>query len=67
MAKPKPFAFVLMPFGKEFDGGGHGIDIRMESMGCVGIFIDASYNWIEDSDSHHDDVTLVRAGFKIPF
>ncbi len=46
---------------------GGGIDIRLEAMGCVGIFVDASYNWIGNSDSEHDDATLIRAGFKIPF
>lgn len=42
---------------------GAGLDIRLDSMGCVGIFVDATYNWVEDDRNF----TLVRAGVKIPF
>lgn len=42
---------------------GAGLDIRLDSMGCVGIFVDAAYNWVEDDRNF----TLVRAGVKIPF
>ena len=44
---------------------GGGIDIRMDSMGCVGLFVDGSYNWI-DSD-YRSNATIVRVGVKIPF
>ena len=45
-----------------FDVGG-GIDIRFDGMGCVGIFVDATYNWVEDDR----DFTLIRGGVRIPF
>ena len=45
-----------------FDVGG-GIDIRFESLGCSGVFIDATYNWVEDDR----DFTLIRGGVRIPF
>ena len=54
----------------ETDGlfrAGGGIDIRLDQVSCVGFFIDGAYNWIEDSDSSHEDDVIVRAGFKIPF
>ncbi|MEX2580917.1 MAG: outer membrane beta-barrel protein [Verrucomicrobiales bacterium] len=43
---------------------GGGIDIRSEAWGCMGIFADVSYNWVDDNIS---DFTLVRGGIKIPF
>ncbi len=43
---------------------GAGVDIRLESLGCVGLFADATYNWVEDDGA---DFTLIRAGFRIPF
>ncbi len=44
---------------------GGGIDIRMDSMGCVGLFVDGAYNWVDGDD--HDDAVIARVGFKIPF
>jgi len=44
---------------------GGGIDIRFDSMGCVGLFVDGSYNWVEGDD--HADAAIARIGFKIPF
>jgi hypothetical protein len=44
---------------------GGGLDVRMDAMGCVGFFVDGSFNWLE-GDSH-DDGTIVRLGVKIPF
>ncbi|NNE92636.1 MAG: outer membrane beta-barrel protein [Verrucomicrobiales bacterium] len=46
-----------------FDVGG-GIDVRFDSWGCIGIFADATYNWVEDDGQ---DFTLIRAGFRVPF
>ncbi len=43
---------------------GAGVDIRFESLGCLGLFADATYNWVEDDG---EDFTLIRAGFRIPF
>jgi hypothetical protein len=42
---------------------GGGLDIRFDSLGCVGLFVDATYNWV-DGDR---DFTLVRGGVRIPF
>lgn len=42
---------------------GGGLDIRFDSWGCVGIFVDATYNWV-DGDR---DFTLIRGGVRIPF
>ena len=44
---------------------GGGVDIRMQSMGCVGLFVDGAYNWIDSDD--HGDGTIVRVGIKVPF
>jgi hypothetical protein len=43
---------------------GVGLDIRFESWGCIGLFGDASYNWV---DQGQPDFTLMRAGFRVPF
>lgn len=43
---------------------GAGLDFRLESWGCVGLFTDFSYNWVDDNNP---DFTQWRAGFKIPF
>jgi len=43
---------------------GAGIDVRFESWGCIGMFGDFSYNFV-DEDS--PDFTLFRAGFRVPF
>lgn len=45
---------------------GAGIDFRLDAMGCVGLFVDGSYNWIEDNANHEDGV-IARVGVKIPF
>ncbi|MCC6881485.1 MAG: outer membrane beta-barrel protein [Verrucomicrobiales bacterium] len=45
-----------------FDVGG-GIEARFDSLGCIGIFVDATYNWVEDDR----DFTLVRGGVRFPF
>jgi hypothetical protein len=42
---------------------GAGLDIRLESMGCIGLFVDATYNW----KNREDDFTLIRGGVRIPF
>ena len=44
---------------------GAGIDIRMDAMGCVGLFVDGSYNWIDDD--YDSEAIIARVGFKIPF
>lgn len=44
---------------------GGGIDVRMESWGCIGLFADFSYNFVDDA--FLPDFTLVRAGFRVPF
>ncbi len=44
---------------------GAGIDFRFESWGCVGLFSDISYNWVEDGVQ--PDFTMLRAGFRVPF
>ena len=43
---------------------GGGVDVRFESWGCVGLFGDFSYNWV---DQTLPDFTQFRAGFRIPF
>jgi hypothetical protein len=43
---------------------GGGLDIRFESWGCVGLFGDFSYNWV---DQGQPDFTLFRAGIRVPF
>ncbi|MCP5539588.1 MAG: outer membrane beta-barrel protein [Akkermansiaceae bacterium] len=45
-----------------FDVGG-GLDIRFDSMGCLGLFADATYNWV-DGDR---DFTLIRSGVRVRF
>lgn len=42
---------------------GGGLEARFESLGNVGIFVDATYNWVEDDR----DFTLVRGGVRFPF
>lgn len=44
---------------------GAGLDFRLESWGCVGLFTDFSYNFVQDTVI--PDFTLVRAGFRVPF
>lgn len=62
--------YVMAGGGLQANGSNHGlldvgagIDMRFESWGCIGLFADATYNWVEDAA----DFTLVRAGIKIPF
>ena len=43
---------------------GGGIDVRLESWGCIGLFADFSYNWVNQG---LPDFTQWRAGFKVPF
>jgi hypothetical protein len=43
---------------------GAGVDVRFESWGCVGLFGDFSYNWV---DQGQPDFTMMRAGIRIPF
>ncbi len=43
---------------------GGGIDFRLESWGCIGLFSDFSYNWVEGNGT---DFTMIRAGFRVPF
>jgi hypothetical protein len=43
---------------------GAGIDFRMESWGCIGLFGDFSYNFVDDAQP---DFTLFRAGIRLPF
>ncbi|MDF1861937.1 MAG: hypothetical protein P1U87_17090 [Verrucomicrobiales bacterium] len=43
---------------------GGGLDFRLESWGCIGMFADFSYNWV---DQGLPDFTQFRAGFKVPF
>lgn len=42
---------------------GLGIERRFESMNCLGVFLDGTYNWINDQD----DAVIARLGFRIPF
>ncbi len=42
---------------------GAGLDMRFDSWGCLGVFTDATYNWLSDEQ----DFTLVRLGFRVPF
>jgi hypothetical protein len=44
---------------------GGGLDFRLESWGCVGLFADFSYNFVDDAVI--PDFTVVRAGFRVPF
>ncbi|NNE94165.1 MAG: hypothetical protein HKN23_21160 [Verrucomicrobiales bacterium] len=44
---------------------GAGLDIRFQDWDNVGIFADATYNWVEDDS--HEDFTFIRAGFRIKF
>jgi len=44
---------------------GVGLDIRFEDWGCVGMFADATYNWVDGDEK--EDFTLVRVGFRVPF
>lgn len=44
-------------------GVGAGIEARLESLNCLGIFADGSYHW--GADDH--DFTIVRLGVKLPF
>jgi hypothetical protein len=44
---------------------GAGIDFRLESWGCVGLFGDYSYNWVKDGA--FPDFNLVRVGVRVPF
>lgn len=41
---------------------GGGIDIRLPDS-CLGIFVDATYNWVDGNR----DFTLIRGGVRIPF
>ncbi len=41
---------------------GGGIDVRLDSWNCAGVFADGIYYWSDDSDH-----TIVRLGVKIPF
>lgn len=43
---------------------GGGLDFRFESWGCIGLFSDFSYNWV---DNTQQDFTMIRLGFKVPF
>lgn len=43
---------------------GGGLDFRMEGWGCVGLFSDFSYNFV---NNNQPDFTLIRAGIRFPF
>lgn len=43
---------------------GAGIDFRFEGLSCMGVFADATYNWVEGD---REDFTLIRVGMRIPF
>lgn len=43
---------------------GGGLDVRFEGWGCVGLFGDFSYNFVNDN---LPDFTLVRVGIRVPF
>jgi|GEM_PF-570376 len=43
---------------------GAGIDVRLESWGCIGVFGEASYNFV---DAVVSDFTQVKVGVKLPF
>ena len=43
---------------------GGGIEARLESLNCLGIFADGAYHFSEDDDQ---DFTIVRLGVKLPF
>ncbi len=44
---------------------GGGIDFRNEGWGCVGLFADYSYNWVDKAAI--GDFGLLRAGVRFPF
>lgn len=44
---------------------GAGIEARLESLNCLGIFADGAYHFAADSDDA--DYTIVRLGVKLPF
>ena len=46
-----------------YEAGG-GIDVRLESWGCIGFFGEFSYNFVDASIS---DFTQVRVGMRLPF
>jgi len=43
---------------------GGGLDVRFEGWGCVALFSDFSYNWVDQS---LPDFTMIRAGIRFPF
>ncbi len=47
-----------------FYSAGGGIDVRLESWGCIGFFAEYSYNFV---DSWISDFSQVRAGVRLPF
>lgn len=64
-----PYALVGGGFSSnsENEGSFHvggGLDVRLESWNCAGIFADGVYHFAEDDDRDH---TIVRLGVKIPF
>ncbi len=42
---------------------GAGLEMRFEGANCWGIFLDGTYNWINDTD----DAAVARLGFRIPW
>jgi len=43
---------------------GAGVDFRPAALGDIGIFFDATYNWM---DGIYDDTTILRLGLRFPF
>jgi len=44
---------------------GAGLEARIESLNCLGIFADGTYHFAADDDD--EDYTIVRLGVKLPF
>ena len=62
-----PYALVGGGFSTNSDNEGNyqvggGLDIRFDSMGCKGVFVEGAYHFSENAD-----FTTVRLGLRMPF
>ena len=48
-----------------FDFVGGGVEARLESLNCLGVFADGAYHFA--ADDNDEDYTIVRLGVKLPF
>jgi hypothetical protein len=65
-----PYVMVGGGFSTNSDTDGNwfagaGIEARIESLNCLGIFADGAYHW--SADDNQADYTIVRLGVKFPF